>query len=267
MLVQAVRSLVFYLLFYIQTAILALLLGALAFLIRKPFAFGLTIARYWARSNLFMLRWITGIRSEVTGLENLPEGGCIIASKHQSDWDIYALLAPSRKPAFISKKELMDIPFFGRAAQTLETIPIDRKLRGKAIPAMIAAARGAASRGCHIIIFPEGTRRPPLAEPDYKFGVTRLYEALGVPVVPVALNSGLFWGRRSLVLWPGRARAKFLEPIPAGLPPAEMQARMIEAIEAESDKLALQAQKEGIARPLSPETQERLRLLLEKSGA
>ena len=267
MLIQAVRSLVFYLVLYIQTVVLALFVGILAVIIRRPFAFGLAIAMYWARSSLFLLRWIVGIRSEVTGQEHLPETGCIIASKHQSDWDIYALLPHSGHPAFIAKKQLMDIPFFGWAAQTLETIALDRSLGGKAIPQMIESARGAISRDCRIIIFPEGTRRPPLSEPKYKVGVSRLYEALDVPVVPVALNSGLFWGRRSLILWPGTARARFLEPIPPGLGADEMQKRMIEVLEAETDRLVLQAAKEGITRPLSDDMMARLRLLTEKADA
>ena len=266
MLIQAVRSLVFYLVFYIQTFVLAVLIGLIAVIIRRPFGFGLTLGMYWARSNLFFLRWIVGIRSEVTGQENLPEGGCIIASKHQSDWDIYALLPPSERPAFIAKKQLMDIPFFGWAAQTLETIPIDRSLGGSAIPQMIAAARGAISRGCRIIIFPEGTRRPPLSEPRYKVGASRLYEALDVPVVPVALNSGLFWGRRSLILWPGTARARFLEPIPSGLGAETMQKRLTEVLEAETDRLVVLAAQEGIARPLSEDMLARLRLLTDKAG-
>ena len=169
-------------------------------------------------------------------------------------------------PAFIAKKQLMDIPFFGWAAQTLETIPIDRSRGGKAIPAMIEAARGAISRGCRIIIFPEGTRRPPLSPAHYKVGTSRIYEALDVPVVPVALNSGLFWGRRSLILWPGTARARFLPPIPPGLGTEAFHKRLVETIEAETDRLVLMAAKEGIARPLSDEMLDRLNLLTEKAG-
>ncbi|MBU1174769.1 MAG: 1-acyl-sn-glycerol-3-phosphate acyltransferase [Alphaproteobacteria bacterium] len=267
MVIQAVRSLVFFALFYVQTVVLAVFVGLLAITIRRPFDLGLTLAMYWARANTFMLRWIVGIRSEVTGQENLPAGGCIIAAKHQSDWDIYALLPHSGRPAFIAKRELMDIPFFGWAAQALDTIRIDRSLGGKAVPQMIEAARAATGRGCRIIIFPEGTRRPPLSPPHYKVGVSRLYEALNVPVVPVALNSGLFWGRRALVLWPGTARARFLEPIPPGLGAEEMQRRLVAVLEAESDRLAVMAAKEGIARPLSDAMQDRLRLLREQADA
>ncbi len=267
MMVQAIRSLVFYLVFFLHTAILAFFVGLVAIIVRRPFGFGLFLAVYWAEASKFFLRFVVGIRSEVAGLENLPEGSCIIASKHQSNWDVLALLPPSLSPAFIAKKELMDIPFFGWAARAFETISIDRRLGSKAVPAMIEAARSAVSRGCRIIIFPEGTRRPPLSDPHYKIGVTRIYEALDVPVVPVALNSGLFWGRRSLILWPGRARAHFLPPIPPGLSAKEMQKRLIAAIETESDRLIVIAAREGIARPLSPDMQTRLRALNDKAGA
>lgn len=267
MLVQALRSLVFYVLFYVQTTVLAIVLGTLAIIVRKPFALGLWIVNYWCNSNLLMLRVIAGIRSEVTGLENLPEGGCIIASKHQSDWDVFAILPPSQRPAFIAKKELMNIPFLGWAARTFETITIDRSLGGRAIPQMVEDARSAADRGCRIIIFPEGTRRPPLAESAYKVGASRIYAALDVPVVPVALNSGLFWGRRQPVLWPGRARAHFLPPIPPGLPAVEMQRRLIEAIETETDRLVVEAWREGITRPLGEDMQRRLKELTDQAEA
>jgi 1-acyl-sn-glycerol-3-phosphate acyltransferase len=266
MLVQALRSLVFYALTYTHTVVLAVFLGLIAIVVRRPFSLGIAIAMYWARFNLLMLRLLVGIRSEITGLENLPEGGCIIASKHQSDWDIYALLPLSERPAFIAKKELMDIPFLGWAAQALETIRIDRSLGGKAVPAMVEAARGAVGRGCRIIIFPEGTRRPPLSDPHYKVGVSRLYEALNVPVVPVALNSGLFWGRRALILWPGTARAHVLPAIPPGLSGEEMQRRLVDAIETETDRLVLAAGQQGITRPLSPDEQARLQALTDRAS-
>jgi len=267
MLFQALRSLVFYLLFLGQTVVIAIFLGTIALFRSGWFGFGWTLARYWAWSNLILLRYLVGIRTEVAGLGNIPEGGCIIASKHQSDWDIFAILPHAGKPAFIAKKELMDIPFFGWAARTMETITIDRKRGGDAIPSMLADARGAVARGCRIIIFPEGTRGAPLRPGKYKFGTARLYEALDVPLVPVAVNSGLFWGRNSLILWPGTARATFLPPIPPGLPSAEMQQRMTAAIEAESDRLALVADKERIARPLTPAMRARLDQLHDEQSA
>jgi 1-acyl-sn-glycerol-3-phosphate acyltransferase len=259
MILQAIRSLLFYLLFLGQTVILAIVLGTQVKLVRKRTGFGWAIARYWGQANLFLLRWIMGIRTRVTGAENIPEGPCIIAAKHMSDWDIFALLPHSDgRPAFIAKKELMDIPFFGWAAQSFDTIRIDRSLGGDAIPLMLADARAALARGCKIIIFPEGTRKSPLAPHDYRYGVVRMYEALGVPVVPVGLNSGLFWERRGLVLWPGLAEAKIGPPIPPGLSPETFRARLVEAVEGATNELILKAYDKGLARPISPEFRQRL---------
>lgn len=258
MAIQALRSLAFYVIFFVQTAVLAVLVGTIAILRRQWFGFGIAVAMYWARSNLFLLRWIVGIRTEVSGAENIPEGGCIIAAKHQSDWDIFAILPYSGRPAFIAKRELMAIPFFGWAALSLETISIDRKQGTQGLAGMLSAAKGAISRGCRIIIFPEGTRSKPLMPPVYKFGSAKLYEALNVPIVPAALNSGLFWRRNSLILWPGKAQLRFLPPIEPGLAAVDMQKKLMTIIEAESDKLILEAAAAGIASPLSPEMRKRL---------
>jgi 1-acyl-sn-glycerol-3-phosphate acyltransferase len=205
-----------------------------------------------------LLRWTVGIRSDVSGEENIPEGPCIIAAKHMSDWDIFAILPHSRRPAFIAKKELMDIPFFGWAAQTFDTIRIDRSLGSDAIPLMLDDARAALARGCRIIIFPEGTRKAPLADPDYRYGIVRMYEALNVPVVPVALNSGLYWGRNSRILWPGTAKARFLPAIPPGLPASAFQTRLIQTVESETNRLILEAYQGGLARPIPSEMRDRL---------
>lgn len=261
MIVQAIRSLLFYALFLGQTVILAIIVGGQAILLKRPTAFGWAIAQYWGNSNLFFLRWVTGIRTRVLGVENIPDGPCIIAAKHMSDWDIFAILPHASPPAFVAKKELMDIPFFGWAARSYDTIRIDRSRGSDAIPLMLSDARGALSRGCRIIIFPEGTRKAPLAPHDYRHGVVRLYETLNVPVVPVGLNSGLFWGRQSPVLWPGTATAKFLPPIPPGLPPEEFRARLTADAEAASNELILEAYEKGLARPIPSELREKLEAL------
>lgn len=260
MLVQAIRSLVFYLLYLGQTVVLAIVVGLDA-AIRGRTGFGWAVARYWGASNLFFLRWVVGIRSRVDGTDNIPDGPCILAAKHMSDWDIFAILPHTRRPAFVAKKELMDIPFFGWAARAFDAIRIDRSLGGEGIPAMMADARAALDRGCRIVIFPEGTRKAPLAPIDYRYGTARMYVELGVPVVPVALNSGLFWGRRSLVLWPGRARARFLPAIPPGLPLEAFQQRLIADIEGATAKLLLEAYDAGLARPVPPELRARLEAL------
>ena len=254
---QAIRSLLFYAFFYGQTVPLAIVIGISAIL-RGRTRFGWALALYWIHSNIAALRLLAGIRTDVEGAENIPPGPCIIASKHMSDWDIFALLPGARKPAFIAKKELMDIPFFGQAARAFDTIRIDRSKGGDAVPAMLADARAALDRGARIIIFPEGTRKAPLDPHDYRYGIVRLYEGLNVPVVPVALNSGLFWGRNSPMLWPGTARARFLPAIPPGLPVEEFRARLIGAIEGETNRLILAAYESGLGRPLSPELRSRL---------
>jgi len=259
-LVQAIRSLLFYVLYIGQTAVLAIIVGLDA-VIRGRTGFGWAMARYWGNSNLFFLRWVTGLRTEVKGAGNIPEGPCILAAKHMSDWDIFAILPHTRRPAFIAKKELMDIPFFGWAARSFDTIRIDRSLGGDAIPMMMADARAALDRGCRIVIFPEGTRKSPLAPIDYRYGIVRMYTELNVPVVPVALNSGLFWGRKSPVLWPGTARARFLPPIMPGLSAEEFQRTLIEQIEGETNRLILAAYDKGLSRPIPPELRERLEAL------
>lgn len=256
---QALRSLLFYVVFYGQTAVLAIIVAITGLWGRTRIGWGLAL--YWVYSNLFFLRWLAGIRTDVKGAENIPDGPCIIASKHMSDWDIFALLPGARRPAFIAKRELMDIPFFGRAARAFDTIRLDRSLGGEAIPAMLDDARAALSRGARIIIFPEGTRKAPLDQHDYKYGIVRLYQGLNVPVVPAAVNSGLFWGRNSPLLWRGTARARFLPAIPPGLPPEEFRARLIAAIEGETNTLLLQAYEEGLARPIPDDMFEKFEAL------
>jgi 1-acyl-sn-glycerol-3-phosphate acyltransferase len=256
-LIQAVRTTLFYVLFIGQTAIVAIVIGTVA-LIRGRTRFTWELAKYWCRSSLVLLRAITGVRTDVSGTENIPPGGCIIAAKHQSDWDVFAIFPYTGRPAYIVKKELMNIPFFGWAARSLDCIEVDRKRGAEAIPLMMAQARAAIERGCRIVIFPEGTRKAPLAKLDYRQGIARMYAELNVPVVPVALNSGLFWGRNSLVIWPGTARARFLPPIEAGLPPDIFMQRLKKAIETDSDGLIIDAVEQGIARPLNDEFRDKV---------
>src|SRR5690606_17738892 len=136
----------------------------------------------------------------------------------------------------------------------------------QAIPEMIAQARAAIGRGCRIVIYPEGTRRAPLAEPDYRQGIVRLYSALDVPVVPVALDSGLYWGRNSPIIWPGLAKARFLPAIEPGLAPAVFIERLKAVIEAESDRLALDAVTQGLERPIDARLAERIERLHQRQN-
>ncbi len=260
MILQAVRSAIFYLFFAVVTLVLATVatLGVLVPPLSRRIAHG--CAFYWTRIVSFLLWVIVGIRSEVTGQENIPEGACIIASKHQSDWDTVALYPELAHPAFIAKVELLKIPLVGITMREMGTIFLNRKKRGGAIASLIEQGEKTLSAGGRIFIFPEGTRRLPLGKTDYRFGVAKLYDALNVSVVPVALNSGLFWGRNSLILWPGTAKATFLPPIPPGLGEKEMHRQMATAIEKESTRLILEAVDRGLTRPIDPEFRERIKL-------
>lgn len=258
MIIQAIRSVIYYAMFFLITAILSAV-AALSLLI-PPISkkATLNIAVFWCKTNQFLLRFIVGIRTEITGQENLPEGACIVASKHQSDWDTIALYPELSHPCFTAKKELFNIPLLGTTFRLMDTISIDRKKRGGALKGLLEQAQQRVDMGRRIFIFPEGTRKAPLTEPNFRFGTAKLYETLNVPVVPVALNSGLFWGRNSKILWPGVARATILKPIAPGLTAEKMHEQMIAAIEKESTKLILQAESEGITRPISAELAQNL---------
>jgi 1-acyl-sn-glycerol-3-phosphate acyltransferase len=255
--IQAIRTAIFYFFFIGQTALVAITIGIVAVVAGRT-RFTWRLARYWCWSNIQLLRIITGLDTRVTGIENIPEGGCIIASKHQSDWDVFSLFPYTGRPAFIVKKELMRIPFFGAAARSLDCIEIDRRRGALAIPGMLQQAREALKRGCRIVIFPEGTRRAPLAPPDYRQGIVRMYTELNVPVVPVAVNAGLYWGRNSGIIWPGVAEAEILPAIQPGLPAQEFAARLKAAIEPRSEALTLEAIENGIERPIEGALAERL---------
>jgi 1-acyl-sn-glycerol-3-phosphate acyltransferase len=252
---QAIRSMIFYALFFTLTAILAIILGGLS-MVGLP-GVGWRGVQLWYGGTLFLLRFVVGLKTEVTGAENLPEGGFVIAAKHQSDWDIFALLQYTPRPAFIAKKELLNIPFFGWAARSFGAISVDRGAGGDTLKQLVAGVGKAIDESRQVVIYPEGTRKQPLAEPHFKWGAARIYAGLGnVTVVPVALNSGLFWSRNSLVLWPGVARARILPPIGPGLSMEDFHRQMTETIEAETTKLILTEVDRGIARPISPRLRE-----------
>ncbi|RYE37601.1 MAG: 1-acyl-sn-glycerol-3-phosphate acyltransferase [Hyphomicrobiales bacterium] len=264
--IQAIRTALFYVVFIGQTALVAIIIGLIA-LVAGRTRFTWWLAKYWCWSNLQFLRFIAGLKTEITGMENIPPGGCIIASKHQSDWDVFSIFPHSGRPAYIVKKELMNIPFFGWAARSLDCIEIDRRKGAEAIPQMMRQARDALARGCRIVIFPEGTRKAPLSAPTYRQGIVRMYGELNVPVVPVALNSGLFWGRNSLIIWPGLAQAEIMPPIEAGLAPDVFAERLRQAIEPRSDALALAAVDKGLVRPIDSELAERIAAARQRTSA
>jgi len=228
------RSLLFNLLFYVTTALYVVLGSPLLF---APRSWAMAALANHAHFELFLLRHIVGLKLEVRGHDKLPRTACLVASKHQSAWETFALIPLFRDPALLMKRELFWIPFHGWFSKKFEMIPVDRDKGPAALRAMLRETRKRVVDGREIIIFPEGTRRPPGAPPDYKTGVVLLYEALGIPCVPVALNSGLFWPRRSVPRRPGTIVVEFLDPIPPGLPKSEFLSRLIESIETASNRL------------------------------
>ncbi len=228
------RSLLFNVLFFAWSAGLQLLFLPVLVL---PYGAMVWLQHAWGRGTYFLLAVICGLRYQVRGLERLPRQPCIIASKHESAWDtmIFGLLA--RRPAHILKRELLRIPLFGWYLLRAGGIPIDREGGASALKHMIAEARRTVEDGRHIVIFPEGTRVAPGQRITYHPGVAALYNQLKVSVVPVALNSGLFWGRRTFQKRPGCIVVEFLEPIPPGLPRRDFVATLEERIETASARL------------------------------
>jgi 1-acyl-sn-glycerol-3-phosphate acyltransferase len=233
------RSLVFNVLFYVTTALFVVLGSPLLF---GPRRWAMAALAVHGRFELWLLKVIVGTKLEVRGREKLPQGACLVAAKHQSAWETFALIPLFRDPALLMKRELFWIPFHGWFSKKFEMIPVDRDKGPAALRRMLREAKGRIADGRESIIFPEGTRRAPGAPPDYKTGVILLYHALGVPCVPVALNSGLFWPRRSLTRRPGTIVVEFLDPIPPGLPKAEFLKRLIEAIQTASSRLLAEAE-------------------------
>lgn len=204
-------------------------------------AAGRRIVRAWARGTLVLLRVVAGQRIEVIGHDNIPRGGAMLASKHQSAWETFALIPLLPHPAFVLKAELMRLPLWGAIARSQKMIAVDRSAGAAALITMARAAGEAVAGGAQLVIFPEGTRRLPGAPPDYKPGVALLYQRLGVPCVPVALNSGLFWPHGSYIRWPGTLTVSFLPAIGPGLDRSAFLSRLTDAIEGETDRLISEA--------------------------
>jgi 1-acyl-sn-glycerol-3-phosphate acyltransferase len=232
------RSLLFNVLFYVTTTLFVVIGSPLLF---APRGWAMAALKVHARFELWLLRAIVGTTIEVRGRGNIPQGPCLVASKHQSAWETFALIPIFRDPALLMKRELFFIPFHGWFSRKFEMIPVDRDKGPAALRRMLREARKCIDDGREIIIFPEGTRRPPGAPPDYKTGIVLLYNTLGVPCLPVALNSGLFWPRRSVIRRHGTIVVEILKPIPPGLPRDEFLRRLEAAIEGASGRLLVEA--------------------------
>ncbi|HJU17075.1 MAG TPA: lysophospholipid acyltransferase family protein [Stellaceae bacterium] len=222
------RALAFNLVFVLWTVVI----GTLALpVLAMPRRVNMRFGRFWAASVLILLRFLVGLDHEIRGLDRLPKGGSLIAVKHQSAWDALALPIVLGDPAIVVKRELLWFPIYGWYAARAGSIGIDRKGGAGALRRMVAAARPVAAAGRPVVIFPQGTRASPRERRPYQPGVAALYQALGLPLVPAAVNSGLYWGRRSFLKRRGRIVLEFLDPIPPGLARNKLMAEVEERIE------------------------------------
>ncbi len=235
------RSLVYNVLFYVLLVFWNIVAIPTFLMPRRAF---MAVAKTWARSSVWLLRVVCNTRLEVRGREKIPAGPLIVASKHQSMWETFALMPYFDAPLFIYKRELAWIPFFGWYLMKSGMIGVDRSGGMRSLMEMARRAPKEIRSGRQLIIFPEGTRTPVGAPPDYMTGVGQIYASSGVPCLPVALNSGLFWPRRTFMRYPGTLVVEFLDPLPADLTRKEFIVRIATVIEAATNRLVDAAREE-----------------------
>ena len=235
------RSLVFNVLFYLLLVFWIIVAIPTYLMPRRAL---MNVAGYWAGSSIWLMRVICNIKVEYRGVEKIPKGPLIVASKHQSMWETFALLPFFEQPLFIVKRELKWIPVFGGYLIKSNMIGVDRSAGGRALLAMARRAGEEVRRGRQLVIFPEGTRTAVDAPPRYKTGIAQIYVDCGVPCLPVALNSGLFWPRRTFMRYPGTLVVEFLDPLPPGLPRREFITRISGVIEDATKRLVETARRE-----------------------
>ena len=237
---QFVRSLLFDAWFYLSMAVMGVLLA--------PAALASRDAAYWSvklfcRQALWTLRVLCGVKIEIRGTP--PEGRALIAAKHQSFLDILIMLDVLPRATFVMKRSLLYAPFVGFYALRLGVAPVNRAAGARAVRQMRKQLDTLAAEHRQVVIYPQGTRLPPGAVAPYRPGVALLYGGAPEGCVPVATNSGMFWGRKSILKHPGTVVVSFLDTIPPGLKRAEFMERVEQRIEAASDALMEEARQEA----------------------
>ncbi len=229
------RSIVFNILFYV-VLFLFLVVGSPTLLL--PRIYSIRALQLWGRVSIWMLRVICNIKMEVRGQENLVNQPMIVAGKHQSAWETFAIPPLLNDPCMVLKRELFYVPIYGWPyAYKFKMIGVDRSGGSKSLKDLIARGREEIARGRQIVIMPEGTRKAVGAPPDYKPGAAALYTGLNVPCVPFGLNAGQFWPRRKFLRYPGTIVIEFGAPIPAGLLRKEFQKKLQDAVESITQRL------------------------------
>lgn len=206
------RSLIFNVFYAVWTfAIACVFLPALCWPGRRS----MLVARAWGLGAVYGARLICGMRWREEGRENLPQGPCILMSKHQSAWETAYFPFVLPNPIYVLKKELLFIPFVGWHLSRTGMIAVDRQAGAGAMKGMLRGVEEALQRGSQVIFFPEGTRSSPDADTAFQPGTAALYGRFGksVPIIPVALNTGLFWGRGTFMRYPGEIVVRYLPPV------------------------------------------------------
>ncbi|MCF6291942.1 MAG: 1-acyl-sn-glycerol-3-phosphate acyltransferase [Robiginitomaculum sp.] len=193
--------------------------------------------KIWVKLTSFGVRHICGIKVRIEGIENIPKGGALLASKHQSMFDVIIPWQLFSFPALILKSELSRIPIFGWYVMKLKNVAINRKDGAKALRKMMKDCAALAKQNRQILIFPEGTRVKPGTSAPYKPGVAGLYKEMQVPCVPIALNSGLCWPKSGLNFQPGTITVRILPAIAPGLDKKTFMQQLQTSIETASLEL------------------------------
>jgi 1-acyl-sn-glycerol-3-phosphate acyltransferase len=233
-----IRSLIFTIIFFIWTAVFCI---SLTFFLPfgKPRMLKAVLA--YMRSLLWLEKHLLNLTYEIRGAGHIPRGSFVLAAKHQSTWETMVLHLLLANPAIVLKQELLRIPFWGWYARHLGVIAVNRSGGNKAIRGLSEDALDVVAKGRAIAIFPQGTRVKPGDWREYKSGVFRLYEQLNVPILPMALNSGCYWPRHSLIKRPGKIVVEFLPIIPSGLSREEVTLRLVRELEGASNRLVEEA--------------------------
>jgi len=233
------RSTLFNLAFYLTTTLCCVL--ALPMVVLSHDAFVHHVVERWERIVYCIERIVLGLDYEVRGKEHLPQDGpYLIAAKHQSPYETLKLHLLFKKPAIVLKQELLRIPMFGAYLQKADLIAIDRSTPDKAIASIQEGAVKAAKEGRAIVIFPQGTRVDPgvpASQKRYRVGIVRIQEATGLPIIPMALNCGMFWPRKGWLKHPGTAVFEFLPPIAPGGDRSETLQKLENVLEDASNSL------------------------------
>jgi 1-acyl-sn-glycerol-3-phosphate acyltransferase len=230
--VQRVRSTLFDLLLAAWTGLFVPVM-ALLWLCGPPERGVRLASRLWAHGVLFSLKWLVGLTYAERGQDKIPDEPCLIVANHQSTWETLAFLILFPDVAIVAKQELLTIPVFSWFLRRSPMILIDREGGSRAIRKMVEESQAALAQGRSVLIFPQGTRMPASEPIEFKRGVELLYAKLGRPVLPVALNSGLFWGPGRPYKGAGTISVSYLDPIPPGLAAREFTQKAEQLLEAE----------------------------------